>query len=153
MCLTMAMFSGPWPVRKRARSSWKTTSMTQCRRFSTPQWARTAWAKVGASRRADEKSRREIISAREGRLAAPLHLGLDHGDGGKARKARLAREAAIGREPGHVMADNVAPDLDAAMVAVGRGVPVEIIVRGGGKEALDLAVQVRPIVFHRDQVV
>src|SRR4051812_37875572 len=98
--------------------------MTQCRRFSTPQWGRTARAKVGGI----EKSRREIVSAREGRLAAPLHLGLDHGDGGKARKARLAREAAIGREPGHVMADNVAPDLDAAMVAVGRGVPVEIIV-------------------------
>src|SRR3954453_22586634 len=55
MGLTMAMFSGPWPVRKRASSSWKTTSMTQCRRFSTPQWARTARAKDRASRRAEER--------------------------------------------------------------------------------------------------
>src|SRR5215213_238907 len=84
-------------------------------------------APMGANRtgkgRGLEKSRREIVSAREGRLAAPLHLGLDHGDGGKAGKARLARDAAIGREPGLVMVDDVAPDLDAAVVTVGRGSP------------------------------
>src|SRR4051794_24113570 len=113
-------------------------------------------APMGANRTSEgqsiQKSRRKIVAAREGGPAVPLHVGLDHGDGGKARKARLAREAAIGQEPGHVMADDVAPDLDAAMVAVGGGVPVEFV-RGGGKEAFDLAVQVRPVVFHRDQVV
>ena len=55
---------------------------------------------MGANRtgegRGIEKSRREIVPARAGRLAAPLYLGLDQGDGRQAGKARFAREAAIG---------------------------------------------------------
>ena len=50
------------------------------------------------------------------------------------------------------MADDVAPDLDAAMVAVSSGVPVEAV-RRGLEEAFDLAVQGRPVVFHREQIV
>ena len=115
MCLTVAMFSGPWPVRRRARSSWKTTSMTQCRRFSMPQWARTAWAKVAASSWAEA----EVVAPGDGGLAVALDLGLDHGDGGEAGEARLAGEAAIGDEPVDVVADGMTAHLDAAVVAVG----------------------------------
>src|SRR5215212_2056460 len=153
MCLMMAMFSGPYPVRKRARSSWKTTSMIQCSRFSTPQWARTARAKVGASRRADERwSRRaRVVLPPRSTSASTMAMAARPGTRGLPGKRRSVERQATS-EPGHVMADDVAPDLDAAMVTVGRGVPVEIV-RGGGKEAFDLAVQVRPVVFHRDQVV
>jgi hypothetical protein len=46
------MFCGRWPVLKRARSSWKARSHTQCRRFSTtPQCAHTARAAGRAGRR------------------------------------------------------------------------------------------------------
>ena len=38
------MFCGPPPGRRRLRSAWNTTSSTQCRRFSTGQWRRTACA-------------------------------------------------------------------------------------------------------------
>lgn len=37
---------GPEAVCNLERSSWKTTSSTQCNRFSMLQWARTAAAKV-----------------------------------------------------------------------------------------------------------
>src|SRR4051812_47346478 len=144
MCLKMAMFSGPKPVRKRARSSWKTTSMTQCSRFSMPQWARTAREGRGV-----EGYRGQIEAAREGGLAAPPHLGLDHG--GEVWKAGLSGKTAIGREPSHVVADEVTPDLDAAVVAVGGGVAIEAV-GWSLEEALDLAVQVRPVGFHRDEV-
>src|SRR3954468_4517173 len=90
---------------------------------------RTLDPPMGANRTGEgqsiQKSRREIVPVREGRLAAPLPLGLNHGDGRQAGKARFAREAAIGREPGHVMAYDVAPGLDAAMVAVGGGVAIK----------------------------
>ena len=55
MWLTAAMFAGPLLVRRRMRSSWKTTSMTQCRRFSTCQWARTAAANCLAESFAEER--------------------------------------------------------------------------------------------------
>src|SRR4051794_41748921 len=67
-------------------------------------------APMGANRTSEgqsiQKSRRKIISAREGRLAAPLHLGLDHGDGGKARKARPPPGGGVGREAGPALAGN-----------------------------------------------
>ena len=51
----VAMLAGPLPVLSRIRSSWKTTSITQCSRFSIPQWARTATAKAWAERGAEER--------------------------------------------------------------------------------------------------
>jgi hypothetical protein len=50
------------------------------------------------------------------------------------------------------MADDVAPDLDAAVVAVGGGVAIKAV--GWGLEiTFNLAVQVRPVVLHGDEVV
>ena len=43
MCLRMARFCGPLSRRLRARSSFMSTSSTQWRRFSTPQWSRAYW--------------------------------------------------------------------------------------------------------------
>ena len=57
ICLMAALFAGPLSVFRRLRASWKTTSMTQCSRFSMCQWARTAVAKRLAEER---KSRRSV---------------------------------------------------------------------------------------------
>ena len=48
----IAMFWGPWLVLSLDRSSWKTTSKTQCSLFSMCQWALAAlaiWAAPAAS--------------------------------------------------------------------------------------------------------
>jgi putative flavoprotein involved in K+ transport len=53
-CRTTAMFLAPCPLRRRDWSSPKTTSSTQWRRFSMPQWPRMAWPARSAVRRAEE---------------------------------------------------------------------------------------------------
>ena len=128
MCLTTAMFAGPWPVRSRARSSWKTTSRTQCSRFSMPQWARTARAKLAGV----EPGGGQIVAPLPLDLAAALGLALDHADHGEAGKGDLARVAPVREQPGHVVADGVPADLDPAVVAVDR---LEGVERPGGGSA------------------
>lgn len=147
MCLTMAMFSGPWPVLRRARSSWKTTSSTQCRLFSTPQWSRTALAKVLASR----GGRREIVAPRHGRLAGGLDLGLDHGDGRRGGEAGLARRAPVGAQPFDVAADAVSAGLDAAMVADDSFEAVGV--EGVAEVEFGFLEQVSLVGFERQQVI
>ena len=113
MCLIVAMFCGPLSVRRRIRSSWKTTSSTQCRRFSIPQWARTARARScgpGGKRGQQE-------APREGGYAIAFDLRFDHGDRFQAGEARLAGGAAWRLQPTRVMADPVAAGLDAAIVS------------------------------------
>lgn len=53
--LRVARFSGAWSFRFRARSSSNVVSSTQWRLFSIRQWARTARAKAGALRVAEER--------------------------------------------------------------------------------------------------
>jgi hypothetical protein len=50
------------------------------------------------------------------------------------------------------VADEVTPDLDTAVVAVGGGVAIEAV-GWSREEALDLAVQVRPVGFDRNEVI
>jgi hypothetical protein len=102
VCLMTATFCGPKPVRSRARSSWKTTSSTQCSRFSMPQWPRTARAKASASD------------------GVPFGLAADHAEHGEAGKHRLARVAAVGEQPINVVTDGVLAGLDPVMRAIDR---------------------------------
>ena len=80
----------------------------------------------------------EIIAPLEAGLAVTLGQSLDHADHGEVLEAPLAGEAAVGDEPLHVMADGMAADFNAAVVAVGGLVSVERERIGGGEEALDL---------------
>src|SRR6516164_3625334 len=145
-----AMFRGPFPVRSLTRSSWKTTSRTQCRRFSTPQWARNPKAKTSASSLAET----EIIAALAGFGAVSLDAGFDHRDHRQMGKARLAGISTVGDEPVDMVADEMAALFDPAMVGVGR------LMKGFdalglliGEEVFDVLEQNRPIGFEREQIV
>src|SRR4051794_7039542 len=71
-------------------------------------------------------------------LAAALGPALDHADQGEAGEGGLARVAAVREQPGRVAADGVAADLDPAVPAVGRLVPVERARRRVGEEGSPL---------------
>ena len=73
-------------------------------------------------------------------LAAPLGLALDHADQGEAREGGLARVAAVREQPDDV----VAADLDPAVPAVGRPVPVERARRRVGPRSAGRAGRARP---------
>ena len=113
----------------------------------------------------------EVEPPLAGGLAAALDLSLDHRDGLEARKAigvhctPIARETTTGLQEAHVVADRMTADLDprrtpsfdAAMVRVGGVVPQQA---GGARcakgwvveGALDLGVQVRPVLLGGEQV-
>lgn len=114
MCLTTAMFCGPAPVLSLARSSWKTTSSTQCNRFSICQWARTAAAKLLASSLAEQ-----IVAPPALDLSAVLDPRFNHADHREMGEARLTGVAPVGPEPSDVVADAVAALFEAAMVGIG----------------------------------
>src|SRR3954470_14568957 len=61
----------------------------------------------------------EIVAPFPLDLAAALGGALDHADHGEAGKGDLAGVAPAGEQPGHVVADGVAADLDPAVPAVG----------------------------------
>src|SRR3954452_15357759 len=64
--------------------------MTQCSRFSTPQWARTARAKVGASRRADERwyRRARVVLPPRSTSASTMAMAAKPGKRGSPGKRR-----------------------------------------------------------------
>src|SRR3954454_15080803 len=148
MCLTTAMFAGPWPVRSRARSSRKTTSKTQCSRFSMPQGPYRA----GEARRV-ERGGGEVVAPFPLDLAAALGLALDHAEHGQTGKGALAGVAPAGEQPGHVVADGVAADLDPSVVAVGGLEGVERTRRRVGEERLDLPEGGGAVLLQRQEVV
>ena len=88
----------------------------------------------------------------EAGAAVALDPGFDHGDGAQPWEARLSGAPPIGGRKAHVVADEVAADLDAAVVAIGR---LEVAVdRGGVVEiAPDLVVQAGLVVLDGEQVV
>ena len=100
-----------------------------------------------------ERGGGEVIAPLDAGFATVLALGLDHGDHGEVLEAPFAGEAAVGDKPLHVMADGMAADLDAAMVAVDGLVRVERGRCGGGEEALGLGGQGGPIVLEGEQVI
>jgi hypothetical protein len=71
---TIAIFCGPWPVLKRARSSLKITSKTQWRRFSTPMGPHGAGEGQGANGK-----RAQIVTRFAFNLAVAFDLGFDCG--------------------------------------------------------------------------
>ena len=134
--MTAAMFAGPLSVLRRIRSSWKTTSITQCSRFSTCQWARTAVAKRLAESFAEDKETAPFD--REFSLA--LDLSFDHSDHGEASEAPLAGKAPVTFEPVDLAADGVSSGLNPAMISLA-GVGLWI-----REKAFDLGTQGRQIV-------
>jgi hypothetical protein len=62
MCRTMAMLAGALSFRRRARSSWNTTSSTQCKRFSMCQWVRTTRASCFALSCVEHRKYRVSVS-------------------------------------------------------------------------------------------
>ena len=72
----------------------------------------------------------QVVASFEAGAAVALDLGLDHGDGAQPGEPRLTREPPCGGEPIDLVADHVAADLDAAMVAVG-GLEVAVVFGGG----------------------
>src|SRR5689334_19284084 len=89
VCRTTAMVSGPWPVRRRARSSLSARSKTQCRRFSMAQWPRRAGEGRGV-----EPGGARAVAPRPLDLAAALGGAPDHADHAEAAGGGLARVAA-----------------------------------------------------------
>lgn len=75
----------------------------------------------------------EVVSTGDGGPAVALDGGLDHADHGEVGEAPLVREAAVGKEPAGVVADDGAADLNATVVAVG-GLVGEKRTCGGGVE-------------------
>ena len=87
-------------------------------------------------------------------LAPALNRGLDHADGGEAGEARLPGMTAVGGEPRDVAADEVAADLDPAVIAVGGLQPVDRRCRRHVREvARDLGVQRRPVGLDGQEVI
>jgi len=93
----------------------------------------------------------QVVAPFEAGAAVALDLGLDHGNGGQPGEPRLAGEPPCGGEPVDLVADHVAADLDAAMVAIGR-LEVAVVFGGGVVEiAPDLVVQTGLVVLEREQ--
>lgn len=95
----------------------------------------------------------QVVAAGGGGVAVAFDDGLDHADGGEARKARLAGMTAVGGEPGDVVGHGMASYLDPAVIAVGGLKPVEHGCRRVGEITFDLAMQARPVGLGRQQVV
>src|SRR3954468_12761327 len=131
------MFSAPWPLRRRERSSRKPTSSTQCRLFSTRQWPRTAAAQRAAV------SGTDVEAPLTGAAVTMLDPRLDHGHGCDLGKAALARKAAFARHPVDLVRDGAAARLDAAVILVDLGHGLDLIGPGRGKEVRDFALQGR----------
>src|SRR3954463_10027090 len=144
MCLTTAMFAGPWPVRRRARSSRNTTSSTQCSRFSMPQWPRAARAKVQAG---VELGGAEIVAPLPLDLAVPLGLALDHAEHGQPGEGDLARVAPVREQPADLVADRVAAGLDPAVLASDGRASLDRARRRVGEEGLDILAGGRPVLL------
>ncbi len=111
MCWIVAMFLGLLSVRRRISPSWKTTSITRCRRFSMPWWAR---AGRGASNgREERKTRRALVVLPPRRTQAPtMATALRPGKRGSGG-------AAVRVQPGHILTDPRAAGLDARVIGIG----------------------------------
>lgn len=145
---TVAMLAGPCSVLRRIRSSWKTTSMIQWRRFSTPQCAVTARANKAALSGAEARKHRRARAVWPLRSTSASTMPL-----GQIGEAGFAREVAVGGEPGEVPRDLMAPHPDAGMVPVGGLMGVKGAGRRGVEEEADLLRRCRPIVLECEQVV
>ena len=95
----MAKFSAAWPTRTRLSSSRKATSSTQCRRFSMPQWPRTARASARGVRRqagqvvaglgGDRRRRRGARARSDRRCAGPA----------RRRRVEVGQQLRVARSP------------------------------------------------------
>lgn len=148
MWRTTAMFCGPDPVRRRTRSSWKTTSRTQCRRFSTCQWARTAAAKVLASSLTEE-----VVAPFALCPSVALDLGLDQADHRQMGHVRLVGIAAVRGEPGDVVTDADTAAFEATVVVVEGLVGVGDQLARIGEEADHVVVGGGPVAFEGEEVI
>src|SRR5215218_11171284 len=143
MCRTVAMFSGAQAVEVFMEDHVEHPVQAV---LDVPVAADGAGEQARVDRRGAE-----IVASFAAPLAAALDLGLHHGDGGETWEARFAREAPVAGQEGDVVADGVTAQLDAARVGVGGLVAVEpdcVL-----EEALDLAMQVRPVLLDGEQVV
>src|SRR4051812_49625428 len=85
-----------------------------------------------------EAGRAQVVAPLPLDLAAAPGPALDHADHGEAGEGDLARVAPVREQPGHLVADGVAADLDPAVVAVGRLEGVERTRRRVGEEGFDI---------------
>jgi hypothetical protein len=116
--------------------------------FDAPVGADGAGESSGGQRR-----RRQVIASGRADFAVFFDVGLDHADHGEAGETGFAGKAAVGGEPGHVMADGMPADLDPAMVAIGGVMAVEGLARLLMKEQPHVIGQGGPVVFESEEVI
>ena len=96
MCRATAMFSGPWPVRRRARSSRKTTSKVHPVQVVLDVPVRTHGAGKG---RGIELGGAEMASPLVLDAAIALGFAFNHADHGRVGEGGFAGVAPIGGQP------------------------------------------------------
>ena len=111
-----------------------------------PQWARRAREGLGV-----EPGGAEIVAGLAFDGAVAFDLGFDAADHGEVGEHRLARITPIRGDPIDHVADGVAAGFEAsAAVFIGFSVHVEGPVRRRRVEkCLDLGMEDRPVLFHR----
>lgn len=100
-----------------------------------------------------ERQRRQEEAPCGGGLACSLDLRLDHGDGLDAGEARLTRCAALAVQPGHVVADPVAADLDPAMIGIHGLVDRQGLTLGAAEIKRDLPGEASLVVLEREKII
>ncbi len=93
----------------------------------------------------------DIVAADGAGFAIAHDLGFDHAQGGEAWQAGLVRVAPIGKQPVHVMADQVPAGLDAAMIGIDGGMGFEAGGLGIGEQCGDFGQHGWTVRLQREQ--